>query len=175
MKQFESVEKNIQGTTFYIRPFGAFTAANLSGELGKILMPFLGAVAPAVLSTLSDGKGEVSDGKSLFDIDSEEIIPDVMNAFSNVSGDQLERLLKKLLATHKNISYLREDGKAIILNEDMANELFCGSTQGLFLLAFEVIRVNFNGFFGNLGNQSGAVSKLVKKVVPSMESMESSI
>ena len=34
-----------------------------------------------------------------------------------------------------------------ILDMDIVNEIFCGDVQDMFILAFYVIRLNFNGFF----------------------------
>ena len=42
MKQMEVTEKQIGESTFYIKPFPAFTAVNISGELAAILSPAAG-------------------------------------------------------------------------------------------------------------------------------------
>ena len=44
MKQFEPTEKTLGGTQFFIRPFPAFTAARVSGELVKMLSPMMGGI-----------------------------------------------------------------------------------------------------------------------------------
>ena len=41
MRRMQTIEKVIGENTFYIRPFGAFAAANISGELAALLSPIL--------------------------------------------------------------------------------------------------------------------------------------
>jgi hypothetical protein len=146
MKQHTTSEKEIGGRTFYIRPFPAFTAANISGELAGVLAPALAGLAPIALS------GGESDVMNL-DVSS------FSGALSGLSGDKVERLLKKLLTQNNNISVdvTDEDGNTKVkpLDNDLANEIFCGSAQDMFILAVEVINVNFRGFFEKLGNLSG--------------------
>lgn len=48
MRRMQTIEKVIGENTFYIRPFGAFAAANISGELAALLSPILAGIAPAV-------------------------------------------------------------------------------------------------------------------------------
>ena len=101
MKQHETTEKKIGENTFYIRPFPAFTAANISGELIAMLAPAVAGLAPLAMSA-SDSSAE----------------PDIMNldvasfsgAISGLSGDKVENLLKKLLTKHGNVSVETEDG-----------------------------------------------------------------
>lgn len=162
MKQLEPRSKTIGGNTFYIRPFPAFKAANLSGELAALITPMLGALAPFLGTAMNEG----SEG--LFDVNVEDAAPAIAGAFSSISGDKLESLLKKLLTAHGNIAVeLESGGEAQKLTEDVANEIFCGDTQDMFILAFEVIRINFNGFFKKLGGLSGSASTLLTKMSPS--------
>ena len=52
-----------------------------------------------------------------------------------------------------------------ILDMDIVNEIFCGDVQDMFILAFYVIRLNFNGFFKRLAGPSGKAGEaLVKKM-----------
>lgn len=147
MKQHETTEKTVGENTFYIRPFAAFTAANISGELISVLAPAVAGLAPLAMGA--------SDSDSNAD-------PDFMNldvasfsgALSGLSGDKVENLLKKLLTKHDNISVETADGVKR-LDNDLANEIFCGSAQDMFILAVEVINVNFKGFFKKLGGQFG--------------------
>lgn len=145
MKQHETTEKKIGENTFYIRPFPAFTAANISGELIAMLAPAVAGLAPLAISA-SDSNAE----------------PDIMNldvasfsgAISGLSGDKVENLLKKLLTKHGNVSVETEDGVKR-LDNDLANEIFCGSAQDMFILAVDVINVNFEGFFKKISGQFG--------------------
>lgn len=61
-----------------------------------------------------------------------------------------------MLITHKNVvvelPVMDEDDVETgeysqeILDMDIVNEIFCGDVQDMFILAFYVIRLNFNGF-----------------------------
>lgn len=170
MKQFEPRVRTIGEYTFYVRPFPAFVATNISGELAGIITPLLGNLAP-LISKVNPGEG----GNGLLDVNVEEAAPAIAGAFSSVSGDKLESLMKKLLVRYKNISVeLPTANDAQILTEDMVNEIFCGDVQGMFILAFEVIRSNYNGFFEKLGSQFGSLSELLNKVTPSTKNTGSS-
>jgi hypothetical protein len=138
--------KEIGGNTYHIRPFAAFTAANISGELAAVITPLLASIAPAVAGGEEDA--------SLLDIDTEQAAPALSAAFSALSGDKVESLLKKLLTKHGNIS-VETDGELKQLDDNLVNELFCGEVQDVFVLAFEVVKVNFGGFFKKLGSLSG--------------------
>ncbi len=164
MKQMEVKEKKIGENTFYLTPFPAFTAANISGELAVIITPMISALAP------------VFGGKSMdnvLDMEMEDALPAFSDAFSALSGDKVERLMKKLLIDHKNITVDNpETGKTEVLNLDLANEVFCGDVQDMFLLCFEVVKINFGGFFKKLGAQFGNLQGLLKAGTPSTESTE---
>ena len=45
------------------------------------------------------------------------------------------------------------------MTEDLADEIFCGDTQDMFILAFDVIQANYSGFFKRLGGQFGEAIK----------------
>jgi hypothetical protein len=100
------------------------------------------------------------------DIDIETVVPALANGMSGISGDKLEALLKKLLVKYKNVSVQVEgDNEAQVLTEDLANEVFCGEAQGMFILAVDVIKVNYSGFFAKLGSQfGGLLNGLIQKV-----------
>ena len=146
MKQFEPKDVTVLGHQFHIFPFGAFKAANLSGEIAALIGPMLGGLASLL---------GADNGSNLMDIDAEKAAPAIAGAFDSISGDKVESLLKKLLVQNKNIS-VEYDGDTVYLSEDLANEIFCMEAQGLYILAFEVIRCNFGGFFGKLGTLFGS-------------------
>ena len=53
-----------------------------------------------------------------------------------------------------------------------SNEVFCEDVQDMFLLAFEVIRTNYNGFFKKLGGRFGSlIEGLTKTGTPRQENM----
>ena len=149
-RRIEGKEAELKGMKFLIYPFGAFTAANLSGELTGMLLPAAGALAPLL----------GGDKKLSLDDDVLEAAPQIAQAFSMVSGDKIEGLLKKLLCS-KNI-VLRDKGE--YLTEEMADEIFCAEIQDMYLLAFYVLKENFGGFFekisalfGNLVKEEGGL------------------
>ena len=98
MKQTTPITKEIGDYRFYIRPFSAFTAANMTGDLANIATPMLAAIAPIAVKVLGS-----EDGKVL-DTDLADMAPSMQGAFSGLSGDKLEKISRKLLIEHKNIS-----------------------------------------------------------------------
>lgn len=154
----------IGDATFYIYPFSAFTAANITGDLTSILVPILASLAPAVLGALTSEDSSSDD--SIFDMDISTATPNLVSALSAVDGNTLEKLLRKLLVKHQNISYETFDDKTVRwLDDNAVNELFTGELADMLLLAAEVLKLNFKGFFKKLGSQYGvqieaAMSKL---------------
>jgi len=142
-----SHEVELHGYKFKIRPFPAFTAMNMSGEVISFLSPLLSVIAPLLASDDTAG---------------------VMNANINttpvslVSGDRLEIIIRKLLVNHNNI-IVEIDGSPEPLNFELANEVFCGQAQDMYVLAYEVISVNFPGIFGGLNNLFGKVGETIAK------------
>jgi len=163
MKQLDTHTVTVGENTFYIRPFPAFRAANISGNLTSLITPIIGGLLPLL------DQIDLNEKENPFDISFEAVAPAISGAFSSLSGDQLENLLKELLIINRNVSYEDPDArKAVILTEDLVNELFCADTQDMFLLAYEVIKINYGGFFGKLGNRFGIAIRAVAKKVPSM-------
>jgi hypothetical protein len=94
---------------FFITPFPAFVSANMTVDLASLFVPLLGTFA-----NLKDG----------MDTDMEIAAPKIAEAFSSISGEKVERLMKKLLTDRKNISVTLENGDTERLTEDLANEIF---------------------------------------------------
>lgn len=169
MKRMEVTEKRIGDYVFYITPFPAFTAANISGDLAALLAPMVGALAPLVGGTTQDTSSkqtaEAGEDGGILDADVEEVLPTIANAFSSLSGDQFERLMKKLLIDHKNVSVEGEatDGQTLRMDYDLANEVFCCDIWGMYQLCWEVIKLNFGGFFGKFGTRSGNLQESILK------------
>lgn len=161
MKQMTPIIKEIGDNRFYIRPFPAFTAANMTGDLANMATPMLAAIAPIAVNALNSKK----EGKKVLDTDVAEMAPSLQGAFSGLSGDKLERLCRKLLVEHQNISVeMPGEEKSKLLTADLANEVFCGDTQDMFVLMWHVIQVNFAGFFKKLAAQFGLDGDLLKKL-----------
>ena len=140
VKQAEVQEVQVGENMFYLRPFPAFKAVRMTGELSAVAGPVLASIAALAVN----------------DTDTADAVPAIVQAFQSLSGDKLERLMKELLTANRNIT-VDVEGKedAQILTEDLANELFCREVQEMFLLAFRVIQLNFSGFFRKLQSPSG--------------------
>ncbi len=155
MKQMEPTAVMVGGMKFYITPFPAFKAANISGELASVLAPLLGSLFPLV-------GGMKTEGKSIMDIDIDSVDADkaaeaVMNC-PLISGDKLEGLMRKLLLGGHIVAKVENDegeSEAQRLDMDLANELFCGEIQEMFVLCFHVIKLNYKGFFRKFAGLSG--------------------
>ena len=160
MKNVEPQHKQIGEYIFHIHPFSAFKSANISGELISVISPILVSVLPALAGD-SEDKSE-----SIFDMDISKAMPSIMEACSSLDGDKVEGILRSLIVKHRNIAYESAQSNNVTwLEEDEANAIFTGRIEDMFVLAFEVIKVNFKGFFKNLGNLSGSQgSKLLSQI-----------
>ena len=149
MKQMEVTQKVIGENTFYLKPFPAFVAANISGELTALISPMLGALGGVV--------GEDADNFDIRNVKVDDAVPAVSKAFNGITGDKVEDLMKKLLVQHKNIAVSGPaTGDATKqLDMDLANEVFCGELQDMYALCFEVIKLNYAGFFRKFGDLFG--------------------
>lgn len=154
LKQMSTTEEVVGGIKFYITPFPAFKAANLTGELASVLAPLLGSLIPLVQGAKGD--------KGIMDIDIDSIdenkAAEAVLSCTTINGDKIESLMRKLLlGGHIVVEVPGEDGEpeAAKLDMDLANELFCGNIQDMFVLCFRVIKLNFKGFFKNLAALSG--------------------
>lgn len=165
--------KQIGDYIFYIRPFDAFKAARISGELISIISPILVSVLPALVGN-TDSEGE--EESSIFDIDIASAMPSILPALSSLNGDKVESLMRTLLVQYRNISFEEVNDKQVAwLGENEMNEVFYGDITGMFVLAFEVLKLNFKGFFKNLGNLSGSQEKLLSQLVNSKSTDTSTV
>lgn len=187
MKRLERTEFIIGENTFYIMPFAAFTAANISIELTAILSPMLGSMGTVVgeidikeamkaanqPSFDADNASEEAGGgfavENIMNMDMEKLMPAFARAFSSLSGDKFERLMRRLLVDNQNISVRGEatEGRLVNLTADTANEVFCGELQDMLTLCYDVIKVNYNGFFKKLGAQFGRQLRAMAAESPS--------
>lgn len=159
MKQTEVTKVTIDEVNFYIKPFPAFTAANLSGDLSALLSPILASFVAVLNGVKEEDKGKVFD---IGNVEVEKVVPMLSSAFKSLNGNELESLAKKLLITYDNISYDDENGNLRKLDKDAVNEIFCGSLDGMFTLCYEVLKVNYKGFFSKIGSQFGDLKMAVQ-------------
>lgn len=151
MRQLTPKKVTIADKDFFITPFAAFYAANLSGEIMAVLAPIL----TGLTAILSSGGEEIS----LENIKIDEALPKIAPALSSLDGDKVETILRKLLINKSNISYsYNEDGVEYKgkLTYDEVNEIFCQDIFGLYKLAWEVIDLNYGSFFGKAPVLSGS-------------------
>jgi hypothetical protein len=158
MKQIEPKRVTICEVEFAIYPFGAMKAANLSGELGRFLGPIVAGVLPLIGSN-----------EDVLQMDLKAAMPLVTEAFSSLDGDVVEKLLRKLILDGNiNCRYMDEStGKFIQskLTQELADSIFCQQVDELYKLAFEVINLNYSGFFKKLLDQYGDLSQKTQNVV----------
>ena len=173
LRQTEPKKETIGDYNFYIKPFPAMVAANLTGDLASLLTPVLAALLPLVGNGNENQEDDNGDS-GLMDIDVDQAAASMAKSMEGFSGQRVESMMKKLLVAHKNVvvelPQLEEDDvetgefEQEILDMDLVNELFCGEVQDMFVLAFYVIRLNFNGFFKKLVGRFGKAGEaLVKK------------
>ncbi len=157
MKQMEVHQKQIGEHTFYIRPFSALKAAVISGDLTSIIGPVLGELGGA-LDGIAGEKGSIKEIKdvNIEDIEIGAVLPSIGSALSKLGGSQVERLIRELLIDEGNVAVDNGTGGTVVLNVDTLNEAFCGEIQDMFALCFEVIKVNFSGFFTKLLTRFGS-------------------
>lgn len=163
MKQLQTHEKKIGENRFFIRPFKAFDAAFISAELINLLSPVFGVIAPLM--------GAAADNpESIMDMDAEVVIDKAAPALSRISGAKLEGVMKTMMIEHGNVSVEgpETDGSTVVLSEDLANEVFCGELQDMFILCFEIIRINYKGFFKKLGDRFGGLKDLLQSPMMGM-------
>ena len=84
LKQMEAQKVNVGDNIFYIKPFPAFKAANITGDLASVLSPLIGVIAPLV------GNG------NLMDVDVNKAA-EALSGSTLINGDKLESLMSKLL------------------------------------------------------------------------------
>ena len=109
-------------------------------------------------------------------MDLKDAMPLVTGAFSTLDGDTIEKLFRKLLL-QQNISCSYIDsatGEPVQtwLTQDVLDQVFCQNVDDMYRLAYEVINVNFKGFFKKLLGQSGGLSQKVVTILSG--SMENS-
>ena len=145
LKQMEAKKVTVGENSFHIKPFPAFKAANLTGELASVLSPLIGG--------------------DLMDVDVNKAA-EALSTSTVINGDRLEALMKKLLlGGNIVIEYEDEEGERQqdVLDKDVADEVFCGNVQDMFVLCVHVIKLNFNGFFEKLATLSGKAEQVATK------------
>ena len=131
--------KSVEDATFYVQAFNPFGAIKILGDLQNIIAPIMGGVVGQQGDDVKVGMSVEAICKGLHDY---------------VDGDNLLRVMKMLIKPDF-ISVSIEGGQPKRLTDDLVNLVFAGRTQGLFELCYEVIKINYNGFFTIFGNLFG--------------------
>ena len=157
MTRSDNKKVTIGGYNFYIYPFGAMRSANISGELVGFASPLIAAIISLIGGT--DGNNESG---SILDMDIEDAAKFIVPAFRGINGDTVEKLLRMLLIKYRNISFDTDEDKTCDwLDENDLDKIFVGQLQNMYMLAWEVIKLNYGGFFDLLSSQSGNQEKLL--------------
>ena len=131
--------KSVEDATFYVQSFNPFDAIKILGDLQKIIAPIMGGVVGQQGDDVKVGMSVEAICKGLHDY---------------VDGDNLLRVMKMLI-NPDFISVSIEGGQPKRLTDDLVNLVFAGRTQGLFELCYEVIKINYDGFFTIFGDLFG--------------------
>lgn len=152
MKQQDTIKVALDEATFYIHPFGAFTAARMTAKLGNTIGPVLGSLAPVITNFM---EGEDGKTKKVADMDFGLVAEGLGDALASIDPDALEAVLKLLLTDMRNITFVIGSSEPAVMTEDDANEIFCQDLGGMVALAGAVVKANFSGFFAKLAARYG--------------------
>ena len=128
--------KTVDTATFYVQCFDPFTSLRVLGDLQRVLSPIVGSMVGSsnetnfeTINILSKSIGNICKG--LHDY---------------VDGETLVKLVRMLV--HEDyISVSIEGGSPKRLSKDLVNLVFNGNPEGMLELAYEVVKVNYGGFF----------------------------
>lgn len=153
--KFEVKNRKIGVNTFYVRAFPPLQGLKLYGDLQR-----------AVTSALKDGltpNGETEDMKEALlgaQINVGAIIAQLGESFN---GEVLAQFSERLLDAEYVSVKIKGEEEAIMLTEDVINELFTGKLVDMLKLEKFIIEVNFGDFFDLIPNLSGFREMLANK------------
>lgn len=153
--KFEVKNRKIGANTFYVRAFPPLQGLKLYGDLQK-------AITAALKGGLTSN-GETEDMKEALlgaQINVGAIIAQLGESFN---GEVLAQFSERLLDAEYVSVKIKGEEEAIMLTEDVINELFTGKLVELLKLEKFIIEVNFGDFFALIPNLSGVREMLVSK------------
>ena len=153
LKQLEPVEETIGEYKFYIRPFPALKAVNLTGELTSMLVPIFSALVPLV-----------DEDTKLEDVDVGKAAEALAKSIS-IDGNKLEKMIQKfLLGGHIAVELENEEGESEGYKLDMGllNEICLFYVFMSFALIFLVFSGNSPPNLGKSGRRCGRFGRLFK-------------
>lgn len=153
--KFEVKNRKIGANTFYVRAFPPLQGLKLYGDLQK-------AITAALKGGLTSN-GETEDMKEALlgaQINVGAILAQLGESFN---GEVLAQFSERLLDAEYVSVKIKGEEEAIMLTEDVINELFTGKLVELLKLEKFIIEVNFGDFFALIPNISGVREMLVSK------------
>ena len=153
--KFEVKNRKIGANTFYVRAFPPLQGLKLYGDLQK-------AITAALKGGLTSN-GETEDMKEALlgaQINVGAILAQLGESFN---GEVLAQFSERLLDAEYVSVKIKGEEEAIMLTEDVINELFTGKLVELLRLEKFIIEVNFGDFFALIPNLSGVREMLVSK------------
>nr|DAL54563.1 MAG TPA_asm: tail assembly chaperone protein [Caudoviricetes sp.] len=153
--KFEVKNRKIGANTFYVRAFPPLQGLKLYGDLQK-------AITAALKGGLTSN-GETEDMKEALlgaQINVGAILAQLGESFN---GEVLTQFSERLLDAEYVSVKIKGEEEAIMLTEDVINELFTGKLVELLKLEKFIIEVNFGDFFALIPNLSGVREMLVSK------------
>lgn len=121
---------------FHVQCFDPFTALRVLGDLQRVLAPIVGSMVGSANATNVETINILS--KSISNI--------CKGLHDYVDGDTLVKLVE-MLVREDYISVSIEGGSPKRLSKDLVNLVFNGNPAGVLELAYEVVKVNYGGFF----------------------------
>lgn len=153
--KFEVKNRKIGANTFYVRAFPPLQGLKLYGDLQK-------AITAALKGGLTSN-GETENMKEALlgaQINIGAILAQLGESFN---GEVLAQFSERLLDAEYISVKIKGEEEAIMLTEDVINELFTGKLVELLKLEKFIIEVNFGDFFALIPNLSGVREMLVNK------------
>lgn len=144
-------EKEINGTTYYVRPFPPLEALGLLGDLQVI-----------VSSGISKAVDEDRNNTNILDMNI-NLGSVIAGIGQNLKGSKLVEMAQRIL--HENyVSVKCADAKEPVrLDKTMFNKLFSGQLKTLFKVMYFVLEVNYADFFEDVPDLTGLLKKLQEK------------
>lgn len=153
--KFEVKNRKIGANTFYVRAFPPLQGLKLYGDLQK-------AITAALKGGLTSN-GETENMKEALlgaQINIGAILAQLGESFN---GEVLAQFSERLLDAEYISVKIKGEEEAVMLTEDVINELFTGKLVELLKLEKFIIEVNFGDFFALIPNLSGVHEMLVSK------------
>lgn len=170
LKRLESTQFDIGEYSFYVTPFPAMKSAGIAADVAKVIGPALGGIF-SIVGTGGNGKTDAEG--ILSGIDPQKAVTVLGEALSSLDGDEMERIIGRLLIDYNNVNVSGPftEFKAVRMNRDTFDEVFCCEAQNIFVLCWDVINLNYKSFFKNIalqfGNQTESTESLTTSATAS--------